>query len=274
MAKFWSLLALAILYDSSVSALPTAAASASSASSVASSVPVPSNGLSLGNRIGLGFGAGVGIVALLTILIIWYKKILRHGKREQIRKKENPHLDELIHYVPWFNPEMGLSDICKSEFMAKPEDVFKSIKFVNLYGGSGILLRELLMLASIRYLRSNESSEIKRASSDGKAHLEKAPDDMNFLQSFALNATGPEALVALRDDLVSQGLIIVRRQSRKATQDHENWATDGQVWIARPRQDKLSDTDQRDFYEDLIDIFNKIPDEGIPCIKRRRMELF
>ena len=149
----------------------------------------------------------------------------------------------------------------RSRFMAKPEDVSKLIEYVHLYGEGGIHLRELLMLASIKKFRTTES-------------WDEAPDDMTFMQSFARNATRPDALVALRYDLVTQGQIIVRRQSPGQAQNHENWATDGQVWVARPRENKLSDTAQREFYEELIHIFNTEPDEGVPFINSRRIELF
>ena len=94
------------------------------------------------------------------------------------------------------------------------------------------------------------------------------------MKSFALDATRPERLVAVRDDLVSLGRITVRKESDQATANHESWATDSQVWVARARQEELEGREKEDFYVDSIRIFSKIPDEGIMCIERRRMELF
>ena len=98
----------------------------------------------------------------------------------------------------------------------------------------------------------------------------------SYVQSltFALNVTRPEKLVAVRDDLVAQGWIIIRQQSGQATENLDAWAIDGEVWIAGTKWDELSDADQRELYVDLRNIFERILGEGIPCTQRRRMELF
>ena len=159
--------------------------------------------------------------------------------------------------------------------MAKSQVISKLVEFISIYCEDGIILRELLMLASIRYFRSTQGSKTKNAYPKGIASLEKVSKKLNFMQSFTLYATRPERLVALRDDLVHHGRIKVRQQSGQTTQNQEAWAIDGQVWIAGANRAKLVGVaERREFYTELIDVFRNTPDESSLCIQRRRMEVF
>lgn len=62
-----------------------------------------------------------------------------------------------------------------SWFTAKPKDTSKFTEFVNIYGEGGIPLRELLMIASIRYLRTIEASTDRR-----EGELGESPEGHDF----------------------------------------------------------------------------------------------
>ena len=156
----------------------------------------------------------------------------------------------------------------------KSQVMSKTIEFISLYGEDGVVLRELLMLASINYLQGTQSSKTKRAFSKGVVSREKVSKSLNFMQSFMLYAIRPERLAALQDNLVCQDRIIVRQQSGQATQNQDDWAIDGRVWIASANRAKLGDTARREYYTELIDVFRNTSDESNLCIQGRRMEVF
>ena len=271
MEGLWLLLAVAISYSRSVSALPTVSSSAPSAA--ATSVPAASHaGTIIGIIIPILFG--IFALAIVSFLVLRRRSVAAGNHSTSItHSKEIIQLDsssksQVRHTAP---SEFGKS---KRGFMAKAQDVSKFTEFVSLYGEDGILLRELLMLASIRYLPSIRSLRTENASSEGNDNLAEASKDMTFMHSFALNTTRPSRLVALRDDLVLQGFITLREPSGQATRNQGAWAAGRQVWVARAKRDELNGTEQSSFYVDLIRIFDEIPDEGIPSIRTRRMELF
>ena len=275
MAAVWSLLVLATSCSGLVSALPTAAPIATN---VANPTLAASRNLPL--IIPLSF---IGFVLLLYTIWMFptFFRFLRRRHAERSESNKTPRvaskqIDEISPALcsEGTEPQPISFDERKSAFIAKPVDVRKFIEFLELYGEGGIFLRELLMLASIRYFRDIQSLRTTEPSSDGNVLLEKFQKDMTFLKSFALDATRPEGLVALRDGLVSLGRITVRENSSQATANHETWATDRQVWVARETREELDHQEEEEFHVDLIRIFNAIPDEGIMCTKKRRTELF
>ena len=237
MPKFWSLFALPTLCSILASALPTPTSSASSA---ASSVPAASDGFPTGAKVGIGIG-----VTAFALLLAAFSYLLRRLTMGQRVFSRNP-----------------------------PSVQSKIIEFISLYGEDGVVLRELLMLASISYLQGTQSSKTKKAFSKEVVSLEKVSKSLNFMHAFMLYAIRPERLAALQDDLVCQDRIIVRQQSGQATPNQDTWAIDGRVWIAGANRAKLGDTARREFYTELIDVFRNTPDECILCIQGRRMEAF
>ena len=280
MEGFWLLLAVTISYSRSVSALPTASSSAPSAA--ATSAPVASRRFNGSETLGFAFGLGIAIIAFAsTLCLVRIRRVAVRIYRVAVRNHSTSftHSRETIRFASSSNTQVqhaAPSEFGESKrgFMAKAQDVSKFTEFVSLYGEDGILLRELLMLASIRYLPRIRSLRTEHASSDGNDNLEEASKDMTFMHSFALNTTRPSRLVALRNDLVLQGCITLREPSSQATRNQGAWAAGRQVWVARARRDELNGAEQSSFYVDLIRMFDEIPDEGIPSIRTRRMELF
>ena len=255
MPKVWSLFALATLFSILVSALPT---STSSASNAASSVTAVSKAFPTDAKIGIGIGLAVSGLILVAVCCV----LRRASIRKSVNSSNLPRSERTFPRKPRDGPE--------AEF----QDISKLVEFISLYGDNGIVLRELLILASIRYFRSTQSSRMKKASSKEIVSLEKKSKNLNLLQTFTLYATRPEKLVALRDDLVSQGKIIVRQAISQTTHSQDSWAIDGQVWIVEAQRAKLKYAEQGKFYVDLVDIFKTTPDEDSLSIQKRRMELF
>ena len=150
------------------------------------------------------------------------------------------------------------------DFMSNRDDAQEFIGLLKLYGEKGVVLRELITLASVCTL--NPFSKETAPSARG-----------TFLRSFAICACRRDNLVKLQNELLASRLITVVQAPSPAT---GCWTTDSQIWIAAqtsetylPERDYiLGEMDRQTLCLHLIQALASVPERSDPYLADRWKE--
>lgn len=167
------------------------------------------------------------------------------------------------------------------DFMANRDNVKKLVKFIQLYGKGGVVLRELLMLATTRYHPVETQPGFIQNDNSTQPSTQALNQD-TFLCLFIKYVAQPGKLIAMRDELTSRGMITVSNQSTEDWSRCGDWVVDNQVWTAVKRDHHMSSTsqgwvvpevDKMDFHADLLDVFDHSASRARPDHRRRLARL-
>lgn len=160
----------------------------------------------------------------------------------------------------------------KLDFLANPNHVRQLVRFLTIFGQEGVVLRELLMLASIRYLTKPQIPFATGFMFELTYAFDNIDQDVNFMSSF-IHSIRRDGLDAIRESLLRNDLIKIKHDKHIR---HRSWAADGQTWIATERSTYPREpyNIEAGFLQDLLHIFGALPDEGTRCVVIRRREIF
>ena len=143
-----------------------------------------------------------------------------------------------------------------------------------MYGSNGVVLGELLMLVSIRYLDTlAEKEDFEQNSSNLSGTSSCSP---KFLSTFAKFTTEKYAVARLRKELLQNRLIKIDNISRDSSPSSD------EIWIATDHRDQLPSFNGyrlitihfRDIVCDLLNIFAVLPEVKNFAVQSRRAECF
>ncbi|KAG8534342.1 uncharacterized protein KY384_001186 [Bacidia gigantensis] len=144
------------------------------------------------------------------------------------------------------------------------------IDFLGLYGDDGVILRELVMLVSTRYLLSSEPTHMHPWGFKDRPLNKNVFRDHSFLRAFALCVQSGQ-LEELKNALLQQSSIDVVAAPSDGS-GTEYWQVDCQVWKARSRD--LQNLDLTPLHKDLIGLLTVLPEEDSYCISERRAQCY
>ena len=171
------------------------------------------------------------------------------------------------------------------EHLAMTRDEAKFLALLSLYGSSGVPLRELIMLATLRasinpaenhWLLSGETGPIFRGI--GAASL---PANCSFLNAFVRETSNSLGIDGLQERLLSMGLIVVEPPPRNSSPFDGTWCTDERIW--RIAENEMSshlmvptwgDSDGEGIIMDLLYVFLEMPSKDVSPLAERHREMF
>ena len=262
----------------------------------ASHIPssVSQSGLSTAGKVGLGLGLGVPVAVVFFLVLLQYRYNLRkqvEGKNVAeawsfpIEKQEKPEGKDPSLFIN-SNRSAGsipvshhwLADLMRrhekgeiDDFLHQPAHIERFLIFLGIFGTQGVLLRELMMLASIRYLTQSKGSWLDLYPSEIESVLDQASENDNFLRSFTF-ACSFQGLSRIRSKLQGNGMIEVIRSSE--TYDDENWTTSCEAWTTGPKAPNPDTFSDEYFVRDILHIFTVQPDGQTECVINRRNQIY
>lgn len=171
------------------------------------------------------------------------------------------------------------------EHLATTREEAKFLAFLSLYGSSGVPLRELIMLATLRvhvnpsenhWLLSGETGPIFRGIGDATL-----PANCSFLNAFVRETSTPQGTDGLQKRLLSMGLIVVEPPPRNSPPFDGTWCTDERIWCLAENEmsshlmvHTWGDSDGKGIIMDLLYVFLEMPSKDVSPLAERHREMF
>lgn len=182
-------------------------------------------------------------------------------------------------------PLIDEETIISSEYLNPTRDEAKFLAFLSLYGSSGVPLRELIMLATLRtsfinpsenhWLLSGETGPIFRGI--GETGL---PANCSFLNAFARETSNSLGIDGLQERLLSMGLIVLGHPPRNSPPFDGTWCTDERIWCIAENEmsshlmvPTWGDSDGEGIIMDLLYVFLEMPSKDVSPLAERHREM-
>ena len=229
-----ALTSLPIYTDSLVPSLPSPMPSLSTATSIASSTASTNETLSHGQIAGLAVGSYYSLV-LFGISLTCFVYAICNGRKIRRSTINSTGPEPGSPRGPPEVPSSPPASIAKS--VLKKNNDHRLLAFLSLFGSNGIIVRELIMLASLR-LAPNTShnhwlvnGERGRLQDAINAQITYA--DSPFLEAFIRDASTVHDIDIVQARLEQLGLVINYQYERGCTasqQSWQSWFMDARTW--------------------------------------------
>ena len=280
-----ALTSLPTYIDTLLPPLTSAMPSPSTSTSPVSSTAPINKKLSHGDIAGIAIGAYIFIGIIVNCLgICWYKRRWRKPQQSSAVDSTRPGPESprseprvLSSATAMFvldgkwRSELGPKD-------KKNEDRFMA--FLASYGSDGILMRELIMLASLRlapetsrnhWLTSGERGRLRDAINAQTTYAECA-----FLGAFMREASTAQSTDIFQTRLEKLRLVNVEYQYAKGTRpaSQQSWFMDGRIWrISEDRSYARHFTPEL-LLEVFLEVFTEMPCKDISPLAERQREIY
>ena len=280
-----ALTSLPTYIDTLLPPLTSAMPSASTSTSPVSSTAPINKKLSHGDIAGIAIGAYFFIGIVVNYLVLcWYKRRKRNPQQSSAVDSTRPEPES-----PRSQPRVlssatamfGLDGKWRSELGPKDknnEDRFMA--FLASFGSDGILLRELIMLASLRlapetsrnyWLTSGERGRLRDAINAQTTYAECA-----FLGAFMREASTVQSTDIFQTRLEKLRLVNVEYQYAKGTRpaSQQSWFVDGRIWRISEDRSYARHFTPEFLLEVFLEVFTEMPCKDISPLAERQREIY
>lgn len=156
------------------------------------------------------------------------------------------------------------------EFLNDRQYPVDFVKFLSMFGHEGVIIREFLMFASLRYLQKDQESENNDPDSFGNPVQKMPKQEKNFVTSLVRSIRCREDVDAVRNALLHSIDLIDKQHV-----NHPGWMIDCQVWVAKGTADRyLPGCIYEKEVQELLQIFGKPSHVGPVCVRNRQCEIW
>lgn len=144
------------------------------------------------------------------------------------------------------------------------------VKFLSMFGHEGVVIKEFLMFASLRYPQNDQESGNNDLEASGNPVQKMPEQEESFVTSLVQSIRCREDVDAVRSALVHSIDVIGKQPGH-----HPGWMVDCQVWVAKSTADHFvpGHIDEKDVQE-LLRIFGKPTHVGPACVRNRLCEIW
>ena len=249
----------------------------------------------IGLSVALGVAVPIGIIAVILLFFYRYRRALKrkHHPNLQISPEPTPELSSTMSQVqiassvatffalPGGRPRSDQilppfkNDSIEHKFMA----------LLALFGSSGVPLRELIMLASLRmstktshnhWLIDGERGPLQDSIAAEITYREIDYAECSFLAAFTREASTIESIEIFQERLVSLDLINIEYQdlSETLSSAQKCWFMDGRIWRTNQSSSYSGSFPPRLLFEVFWGVFAEIPCKDISPLAERQREIY
>ncbi len=276
------------------SAMPSLPTSTSPASSSASADKRLSHGDIAGIAIGAYYSAAI-FASCLTLLVC-YKRRRRNllqlpaiDIRELELPRTPPELPRTQPELPRIQPQelssatalFALDGVWRLEpFLRDTMDEVRFMGFLISFGSDGILLRELIMLASLRL--ATKTSRNHWLANGERGRLQDAINAHNtyavcpFLGAFMREASNVQSIEIFQARLEKLGLVNVDYQYARGTHlaSQQSWFMDGRIWRMDQSRSYARSSRPQLLLDVFLEVFTEMPCKDISPLAERQREIY